>query len=43
MPSTEHLKKWNEHLAAYRKKNPGKSMRVCMQEAAKTYKKATPR
>ena len=31
--------KWQEHLAEYRKKNPGKSLKECMKEASKTYKK----
>ena len=30
---------WMQHLAAHRKKNPNKSMKVCMKDAAKTYKK----
>lgn len=30
---------WNQYLAAYRKKHPNKSMKECMKEAAKTYKK----
>lgn len=35
MPSTT----WKQHLAAYRKKHPSKSMSVCMKEASKTYTK----
>lgn len=30
---------WTEHLNKYRAAHPDKSMRQCMQEASKTYKK----
>ena len=30
---------WNKNVAAYKKKHPNKSMKQCMKDAAKTYKK----
>lgn len=33
------LSAWHSHLKAYREAHPGKSMKECMKEAAKTYKK----
>jgi len=30
---------WNKHVAAYRKKHPNKTMKQCLKDAAKTYKK----
>lgn len=32
------LQKWHDHLMAYRKAHPGKSLKECMKEAKKTYR-----
>ena len=33
------MTEWIKHLMAYRKAHPKKSLKECMKEAAKTYKK----
>lgn len=33
------LAKWHAHLKSVREKNPGKTLKECMQLASKTYKK----
>jgi hypothetical protein len=39
MPIHKALQPWNNHLAAYRRSHPSKSLKQCMIEASKTYKK----
>ena len=39
MPVPKALQAWHAHLQAYRKANPGKSLKQCMKEAKATYKK----
>jgi len=41
MPVPKALQAWHEHLAAYRKANPGKSLKECMKGAKETYKKSS--
>jgi hypothetical protein len=37
-PKPPQFANWTDHLAAYRKKHPGKSLKEAMKEASATYK-----
>lgn len=39
MAVPEALMKWHKHLQAFRKAHPGMSLKQCMKEASKTYRK----
>lgn len=39
MPVPQALRRWFDHLMAYRKAHPGKSLKQCMKEAKATYSK----
>lgn len=39
MAPPKALQRWHDHLQAFRKAHPGMSLKQCMKEASKSYKK----